>query len=75
MTVTRHRFLLYALIGLIFGIIDWFYLSWLAHVSWGSLGESILGQFFEWIIIAIIGGALMGAVAFWIRPKKLSLAT
>lgn len=39
---TKRRFLLYALIGLIFGIIDWFYLNWLAHISWGSLGESIL---------------------------------
>ena len=38
----RHHYLLYAVIGLIFGIIDWFYLNWLAHISWGSLGESIL---------------------------------
>jgi hypothetical protein len=30
------------LIGLIFGIIDWFYLDWLAHISWGNLGQTIL---------------------------------
>ncbi len=42
MTENRSRFLLYALIGLIFGTIDWFYLDWLAHISWGSLGEFIL---------------------------------
>jgi hypothetical protein len=38
----RLRFLIYAIIGLIFGVIDWFYLDWLAHISWGSLGESVL---------------------------------
>lgn len=42
MNETRRRFFLYALVGLIFSIIDWFYLDWLAHISWGSLGESIL---------------------------------
>jgi len=151
-----YRFPLYAVIGLIFGIVDWFYLNWLAHISWGSLGVSILvlpiiigmnygiwlvpiipvviyesrhtlkiwnpmlagmltwscaifsyyfyysallsfgklihleqfnifddkaetfwyyywqmfkgiilGQFFEWIIIAVIGGAIIGALSFW----------
>jgi hypothetical protein len=163
---TKHRFLLYFLIGLIFGIIDWFYLNWLAHISWGSLGESILvvpiivgmnygiwlvpiipvviyearhaeeilypmlagmltwscaifsyyvyyasllslgklihleylnifgdktatfwyeywqmfkgiilGQFLEWIIIAVIGGAIIGALSFWFlhkRPRTLA---
>jgi len=29
----RARFFLYALISLIFGIIDWFYLDWLANIS------------------------------------------
>jgi hypothetical protein len=158
---TKRRFFLYALIGLIFGIIDWFYLNWLAHISWGSLGESvlvvpiiigmnygiwlvpiipvviyearhaekmlypmltgmltwscaifsyyvyyaillslgklihlehlnifgdknatfwweywhmfngiILGQFLEWIIIAIIGGAIIGALPFWFLHKR-----
>ena len=38
----NQRFLLYTLIGLVFGMIDWFYLNWLAHISWGSLGQSIL---------------------------------
>ncbi len=42
MNKPNRRFFLYALIGLIFGIIDWFYLNWLAHVSWGNLGQSIL---------------------------------
>lgn len=161
MDVRKHRFLLYALTGLIFGIIDWFYLNWLAHVSWGSLGESvlvipimiamnygiwlvpiipvvfyearhsekisnsmlagiltwscaifsyyayyaillstgklihlehlnifgdkyatfwweywhmfngiILGQFLEWIVIAIIGGAIIGAGIFWLTHKR-----
>lgn len=166
MNETKRRFFLYALIGLIFGIIDWFYLDWLAHISWGSLGESILvvpiiivmnygiwlvpiipvviyearhaekiiypmlagmltwscaifsyyvyytillslgklihlehfnifgdkdetfwyyywhmfngiilGQFLEWIIIAMIGGAIIGALSFWLvhrRPKDLT---
>lgn len=160
MNKPKLRFLFYAIIGLIFGVIDWFYLDWLAHISWGSLGESILvipiiilmnygiwlvpivpvviyearhaermispmlagmltwscaifsyyvyyaillslgklihlehlnifgdknatfwyyywqmfkgiilGQFFEWIIIAIIGGAITGALAFWLYRK------
>ena len=42
MNKPKRRFLLYILVGLIFGIIDWFYLNWLAHISWGSMGESIL---------------------------------
>jgi len=42
MNEPKRRYLLYALVGLIFGIIDWFYLNWLAYISWGSLGESIL---------------------------------
>lgn len=149
--------MLYAITGLVFGVIDWFYLNWLGHISWGSLRNSImvvpiivamnygiwlvpiipfeiiesriakkgfypviagiltwscamvsyytyyaillslgkltnlehlnilgdkyatfwpeywqmfdriiLGQFFEWIIIAIIGGAITGAVTFWV---------
>lgn len=157
----KHRFFFYSIIGLIFGIIDWFYLNWLAHISWGNLGESmlvipiiiamnygvwlvpiipvviyetrraermiypmlagmltwscaifsyyayyaillslgklnhmeqfnifgdkndsfwyyywhmfqgiILGQFFEWIIIAVIGGAIIGEVSFWFLRKK-----
>ena len=42
MNKPKLRFLFYAIIGLIFGVIDWFYLDWLAHSSWGSLGKSIL---------------------------------
>ena len=161
MTNTRHRFIIYSIMGLIFGILDWFYLDWLAHVSWGSLGQSslmipvililnygiwlvpivpvvfyesraasriivpvlagiltwscailsyyfyyacllslgklphlehlnifgdkyaafwyeywqmfkgiIIGQFFEWVIIAVLGGATLGAFSFWISRKK-----
>ena len=58
MNETKRRFLLYALIGLIFGIIDWFYLDWLAHISWGSLGESIL-------VVPIIIGMNYG---IWLVP-------
>jgi hypothetical protein len=58
MNEPKRRFLLYALIGLIFGIIDWFYLDWLAHISWGSLGESIL-------VIPIIIGMNYG---IWLVP-------
>ncbi len=163
MSRTNGRFFLYVLIGLFFGIIDWFYLNWLAHISWGRLGDSffiipiiilmnygiwlipiipvviyeakivqkiifpalagmltwmsaifsyyvyygillslgklvhlehlnifgdkydafwyeywqmfkgiILGQFFEWIIIAIIGGGVIGALAFAIFHKKVN---
>jgi hypothetical protein len=35
----------------------------------------ILGQFLEWIIIAIIGGAIIGALSFWFiyrKPKDLT---
>lgn len=42
MTKSNHRFVLYSALGLVFGILDWFYLNWLAHISWGSLGQSIL---------------------------------
>ncbi len=38
----RKRFTAYALIGLFFGILDWFYLDWLAHFQWGALSESLL---------------------------------
>lgn len=35
----------------------------------------ILGQFLEWIPIAIIGGAFIGALAWWIfkqrKPEKV----
>ena len=161
MTQSNHRFLLYSAVGLVFGVLDWFYLNWIAHISWGSLGQSILvvpiillmnygiwllpiipvvifevryankiispmlagslawccaifsyyayyaillslgklihferfnifgdkdetfwyyywhmfngiilSQFLEWIIIAIIGGGVIGALTFWIFHKK-----
>jgi len=161
MNNSKKHFWRYAGIGLVFGVIDWFYLDWLAHISWGSLGESIIvvpiilimnfgiwlvplipivkseskntqkitdpmfagmltwacaifsyyayyavllslgklphlehlniigtkdeafwaeywrmfntiitGQFLEWIFIALIGGAAIGALAFWVEHKK-----
>lgn len=42
MNKQRRRILFYAAIGLIFGVLDWFYLDWLAHLSWGSLGQSVV---------------------------------
>lgn len=37
----RHkRLLVYALVGLVFGIIDWYYLDLLAHFPWGDLGNN-----------------------------------
>jgi hypothetical protein len=54
----KQRFVVYALIGLIFGVLDWFYLNWLAHVSWGGLGESIL-------VVPIIIGMNYG---IWLVP-------
>jgi hypothetical protein len=58
MKKTGLRFLLYAITGLVFGVMDWFYLDWLAHISWGSLENSILGVP---IIIAMNYG-------FWLVP-------
>lgn len=58
MNKPKFRFLLYAIIGLIFGVIDWFYLDWLAHISWGTLGESIL-------VVPIIIGMNYG---IWLVP-------
>lgn len=58
MNEPKRRFLLYALVGFVFGILDWFYLNWLAHISWGSLGESIL-------VLPIIIGMNYG---IWLVP-------
>lgn len=58
MQYARRRFVVYALIGLFFGVIDWFYVEWLAHISWGSLGESIL-------VIPVIIGMNYG---IWLVP-------
>lgn len=38
----NRRFFIYIVLGIVFGVIDWFYLNWLAHISWGALGQSIL---------------------------------
>jgi hypothetical protein len=46
---------------------------WLEY--WRMFNRIILGQFLEWIIIALIGGALIGALSFWFihkRPKDLT---
>jgi len=42
MIKSNYRFLFYGLVGLAFGVIDWFYLNALAHFSWGSLRNSFL---------------------------------
>lgn len=34
------RFEIYLIVGLIFGVLDWYYLDGLAHFPWGSFGES-----------------------------------
>lgn len=34
------RWYVFAIIGLVFGILDWFYLDCLANISWGALSES-----------------------------------
>lgn len=38
----NKRWLIYCLIGLVFGVVDWYYLDLLAHFSWGKLGKSPL---------------------------------
>ena len=38
----RKRFAIYVAAGVLFGILDWYYLNGLANFHWGSLGESIL---------------------------------
>lgn len=37
---------------------------------WQMFNRVILDQFLEWIIIAIIGGAAIGALTFWLFHKK-----
>jgi len=37
---------------------------------WNMFNRIIKGQFFEWIIIALIGGAIIGALAFWLIHKN-----
>lgn len=39
---TRYRWFIYGLVGLLFGIFDWYYLDGLAHFQWGDLGNSLL---------------------------------
>lgn len=38
----KKRFLLYSLLGLAFGVFDWYYLDGLAHFPWGPLGENLI---------------------------------
>jgi len=38
----KKRWLLYVGAGLLFGILDWFYLNARANFPWGDLGEAIL---------------------------------
>jgi hypothetical protein len=37
---------------------------------WQMFNRIILGQFLEWIIITIIGGAITGTLRFWFVHKK-----
>ncbi|MDY6846677.1 MAG: hypothetical protein SVP52_06030 [Chloroflexota bacterium] len=53
------RWYLYALIGLIFGIFDWFYLDWLEHGLGPNLGEN------PFIVKTIILGLNYG---IWLVP-------
>lgn len=59
MKESKCRFLLYALVGLNFGIIDWFYLNWLAHISWGTVGEESI------LVLPIVVGMNYG---IWLVP-------
>jgi hypothetical protein len=54
----KNRWLVYALIGLAFGVFDWYYLNLLARFPWGSLGNSP-------IVIPIIIGLNYG---IWLVP-------
>jgi len=36
---------------------------------WQMFNRIILGQFIEWMIIALIGGAIIGALVFWFIRK------
>ena len=38
----KKRLLTYCLIGLIFGVVDWYYLDLLANFPWGPLGEKLI---------------------------------
>lgn len=40
--ITKKRWFLYGLVGLLFGIADWYYLDGLAHFKWGAFGNSLL---------------------------------
>jgi hypothetical protein len=54
----------------IFGVKDetfWYY-------YWQMFKGIILGQFFEWIIIAVFGGGIIGALAFLFFRKKTHTA-
>ncbi len=70
MKKSKNQFLLYALIGLVFGVIDWFYLNWIATISWGSLGESILVV--PIIIVMNFGIWLVPLIPVAIREAKRS---
>lgn len=43
MNIARGRIILYACIGLLFGVIDWFYLDWLANAWSGASITPALG--------------------------------
>ncbi len=39
--MTMKRFGVYFVLGLVFGVLDWYYLDGLAYFPWGSFGNSI----------------------------------
>lgn len=54
----KHRWLIYSWFGLVFGVLDWYYLELLAHFPWGSLGNNP-------IVVPIIIGLNYG---IWLVP-------
>ncbi len=44
----RKRLFIYIMIGIVFGIADWHYLDWLAHVPWGAMGSQ------PWMVPVVI---------------------
>lgn len=50
----------------IFG--NWYIGFWEAY--WRMFNRVILFQFFEWVPIAILGGGIIGALAWWVARKR-----
>jgi hypothetical protein len=54
----KKRWFFYVLVGIIFGVFDWYYLDVLAHFQWGDLGNSLF-------VIPVI---LMLNYGIWLLP-------